>query len=246
MKFIFTDGKTEMTLPITPPSFTIPYGNRIETINIHELGDVNLSGYGTLPSIRIDCQFPAHDYPFAEPEANTSDPYYYVKQLQRWIDEKAVIRFIVSETPVNIQCLIEEVEYGEQDGTGDVLASIMLRGYRELTVAAVAGAVENTVRTVEAPAATVKTHTVVKGDTLSAICRKYYGDASLYPQLASYNKLKNANVIKIGQVLQLPDKDVLKGTKITSALTMPGKVKQYTDAYITYYTLYTGSLPDGY
>ena len=49
-------------------------------------------------------------------------------------------------------------------------------------------------------------HEVVKGDTLSKIAEKYYGDANLYPQIFEANKdiLTNPNLIKIGQKLRIP------------------------------------------
>ena len=49
-------------------------------------------------------------------------------------------------------------------------------------------------------------HVVVKGDTLSKIAEKYYGDPSLYPQIFDANKdiLKDPNKIQIGQKLRIP------------------------------------------
>jgi len=51
-----------------------------------------------------------------------------------------------------------------------------------------------------------QTHTVVSGDTLGKIARKYYGDAALYMTLFDANKdqLKDPNVIKVGQKLRIP------------------------------------------
>jgi nucleoid-associated protein YgaU len=51
-------------------------------------------------------------------------------------------------------------------------------------------------------------HTVVKGDTLSAIAKKYYGDASLYPRIFEANKpmLKDPDKIYPGQSLRIPPK----------------------------------------
>ena len=46
------------------------------------------------------------------------------------------------------------------------------------------------------------THTVKKGDTLSAIAKKYNTTVA---ELVSANGIKNANVIKVGQVLTVPD-----------------------------------------
>jgi nucleoid-associated protein YgaU len=49
-------------------------------------------------------------------------------------------------------------------------------------------------------------HTVVAGDTLSAIAQQFYGDASLFPRIFEANKdqVTNPNVILPGQVLCIP------------------------------------------
>jgi len=49
-------------------------------------------------------------------------------------------------------------------------------------------------------------HEVVKGDTLSKIAEKYYGDPSLYTQIfeANTDVLSNPDVIRIGQKLRIP------------------------------------------
>lgn len=49
-------------------------------------------------------------------------------------------------------------------------------------------------------------HTVVKGDTLSAIAKKYYGDPNRYPEIFEANKpmLKHPDKIYPGQSLRIP------------------------------------------
>lgn len=47
-------------------------------------------------------------------------------------------------------------------------------------------------------------HTVVKGDTLWAIAKKYYGDGNRYSEIAKANNIANANIISIGQKLLIP------------------------------------------
>lgn len=49
-------------------------------------------------------------------------------------------------------------------------------------------------------------HEVVKGDTLSRIAQKYYGDAGLYMQIFEANRdiLRDPNLIRIGQKLRIP------------------------------------------
>ena len=59
-----------------------------------------------------------------------------------------------------------------------------------------------------APTAAVeeRTHEVVRGDTLSAIAKKYYGKASEYPKIFDANRdiLKDPDHIHPGQKLRIP------------------------------------------
>jgi len=50
-------------------------------------------------------------------------------------------------------------------------------------------------------------HVVVKGDTLSAIAKERYGDASKYPAIFEANRpmLKDPDLIYVGQVLRIPE-----------------------------------------
>jgi len=52
-----------------------------------------------------------------------------------------------------------------------------------------------------------RTYTVQSGDTLSAIARQFYGDASLYMKIFEANKstLTNPDNIAPGQVLHIPE-----------------------------------------
>jgi nucleoid-associated protein YgaU len=52
------------------------------------------------------------------------------------------------------------------------------------------------------------THTVKAGDTLSAISKKYYGDATLWKKIVAANKdkVKETDKITIGSVLTIPPK----------------------------------------
>ena len=64
----------------------------------------------------------------------------------------------------------------------------------------------NDLMTVGAPADESKFHTVVKGDTLSAISKTYYGNANQYMKIFDANKpmLKDPDKIYPGQKLRVP------------------------------------------
>lgn len=208
-KFIFKDTSKnkETVLPVTPPSFEVSHGINVETINIHKLGDVNLPGYGTLATIKIECVLPGQKYHYVQPKAKIN-PYGYIKKFTSWCDKHTILRFIVSDTTVNIPVFISDVVYSEKDGTGDVYVSLTLNEYRELTVIQTKKT-KNMPRYAEKKSASVETYVIKKGDTLWAICRKYYGDPTLYKKLAGYNNIKNPNLIYTGKTLKLPDKSLL-------------------------------------
>lgn len=59
----------------------------------------------------------------------------------------------------------------------------------------------------ETPVADDRVYEVVSGDTLGAIAKKYYGNASAYMKIFEANRdiLDNPNLIKVGQKLQIPE-----------------------------------------
>jgi hypothetical protein len=59
------------------------------------------------------------------------------------------------------------------------------------------------------------TYTIVSGDTLSGIAKKFYNDAGLYGLLASFNGIPNPDLIYADQVIEIPEKDVLTGDSTT-------------------------------
>lgn len=48
-------------------------------------------------------------------------------------------------------------------------------------------------------------HTVVAGDTLWDLAQRFYGDGSLFTLIAAANHLPDPDVIKVGQVLRIPE-----------------------------------------
>lgn len=203
-KFIFRAGSTELVLPVMPASYQVETGINIEVVNIHELGDAILAGYGTLCTIKLSCLFPANSYSFSA----DSDAQRYVEQFQKWIEKKTKLRFIVGGTGVNISVLVQSISYGEQDGTGDIYADLILREYKALKAVSVtsASATKPRAAVVKTSGASVSNYTIKYGDTLCAICRKNYGDGSYATavKLAQRNGIPNANIIMAGQVISIP------------------------------------------
>ncbi|MGF1546240.1 MAG: peptidoglycan-binding protein LysM [Thiotrichales bacterium] len=72
----------------------------------------------------------------------------------------------------------------------------------------IAGVADVDASGVTAPAATVEVeyYTIAKGDTLSAIAKKFYGKASDYPRIFEANRevIKDPNLIFPGQKIRIP------------------------------------------
>ena len=216
--FILKDASgKEMILPVTPAGWQGEAGRKANSLNMHTVGAVNLPGGKVLLNETLDCLLPASEYPFNSPGAVT-DPRHYLRQLIRWSQEGTVLRFIISGTDVNESVILDPIRYRERDGTGDIYCTIPLRGYRELAaVTEEVTASGNNARAVDGATVTQTTYTVQSGDTLSAIARRFYGDASLYGKLAAANGIKNANLIYPGQALKIPDAGRLPAASVGSS-----------------------------
>ena len=71
-----------LILPVTPDSFEVGAGIKIETVNIHALGDFRIAGYPILDNISISGFFPARRYRFAI--TDDVQPYTLVAQFKAW------------------------------------------------------------------------------------------------------------------------------------------------------------------
>ena len=203
---ILLGGGRELALPVTPASFSVGEGISIDTVDIYQLGQVDVAGRPVLQTIRLDCLLPARDYPFA---SGGGQPYSITGTLENWCRTGKVIRLVVSDTAVNLACRIESIAYGERDGTNDVYASITLRTHRSAEATAQSRAAgDNKPRAKEETTRSQdQAYRIRQGDTLAAICRQYYGDGSAryYNALAAYNGIANPHLIYTGDSLKIPD-----------------------------------------
>lgn len=213
-----TTGR-EIVLPVTPREYVIDRGVGIETVNLTGFGDVHLAGDRTLFTERLEFMLPVQAYPFND-ATTVLDPFYYIDFFERTCDDRQVCRFIVSASRTQCEVLLENLQYRQREGTGDYYCVLTMRRHRQpnpvrlvgddKSASGQAAAVSTPPRATNTPAQTaVKNHTVQAGDTLSGICRKYYGNAGLYPKLAAYNSIKNPDLIYDGSVLKIPPASAL-------------------------------------
>ena len=224
----------ELALPVTPSSYAWSVGRRVETVQLDQLGEINLPGGTAMGSCTLEALLPARLYTFCNPGAQ-ADPERYLSQLERWCAQGRVLRFLVSDTSLNVPVLLEQVSREERDGTNDVYATLSLRQYQKpsVPVLAVEGNGEETDSPSDPGAALERTYTVVKGDTLWGIARRFYGKGSLYTRIADANSgiIKNPNLIYPGQVLTIPPLAQLPGeTALTGSAAVAAAVQSTYDA----------------
>ena len=190
MQICFIRDSVSLVMPVTPDTYQWTVGKRIETININALGDVYRPGGMTRFSGNLDFLLPAQDYPWMEAGSH-AEPQYYLDYLNAWAADGKVIRMVITGTEINTLIYIEDVTQSEKDGTGDRYVTVAIREYCDLEAK----------------------DTIVSGDTLSVICRRYYGKSSAkyYNALAKYNGIKNPHLIYPGVTIQVPSETVLLG-----------------------------------
>lgn len=214
-RIIFVNLSTgqEIVMPVTPKGYQISLGADVQTVSLLGFGDVNLAGDRTLFTETLGpFLLPVQAYSFNDPTA-VLNPHYYISFFEQAWENRQALRLIVSDTPTQYEILVENAQYGEQDGTNDLYLTLKVRQYRQPQPITVCGGQKDAAAAVNAaPAratttpqqADIRSHTVQSGDTLSGICRTYYGNANLYPKLAAYNGIKNPDLIYDGSVIKIP------------------------------------------
>lgn len=235
MSFVDESAGKELVLPVTPAKYTWRHPNRIETVRLDQLGEINLPGGAGMGSCTLeDVLLPAQLYPFCVPGARAA-PQSCLYDLETWSDKGTKLRWIVSGTGINVSVMIEEITQSERDGSNDLYVTITLRQWRrpEAPVLAVSGGGAETPRAAETGAASAKTYTVAKGDCLWNIAKQFYGSGAEYKKLAAANPfIKNPNLIYPGQVLTIPPAGDLPaaGTDCASAAKAAGITSTWDEA----------------
>lgn len=121
-------------LPVLPKEFKIPSPEKHEVFDSISLGEIKLIGPDGLRDFTIQSFFPAKDYPFSRDNAYKG--WEYVEIIESWRARKLPMRIIITDTPINMAFVIDDFEYGEQDGTGDVYYSLSISEFKFIRLGA--------------------------------------------------------------------------------------------------------------
>ena len=203
--YLGTDND-KIRFPVVPSSIGVNRSNNIDTESVIKLGEVPIFNGTSLKTIEFTSFFPNQEYNFCD-YTGFMKPYEFSEKIQKWMYEGKPLRVIVTDSPTNMQCLIQQFDTVEQDGTRDLYFTLNLLEYRPIEVPSLSGSnassnsnnTQNTSRPSETNTNSnnqQKTHKVVRGDTLYDIAKKYYGKGSLYPKIKEANKTKYPSLAK--------------------------------------------------
>jgi hypothetical protein len=213
-----------LLLPVAPESIKMKINGKNKTMTLINDGEINLLKNAGLTDISFEAMLPqVQQYPFATYTNGFKAASYFLEKIEELKNKLEPFQFIISRmTPdgknlfsTDMKVSLEDYTINEKAKNGlDIYVTINLKQYREYSTKTVEitikqakpVAVITTARTATTTAPTTKTYTVVKGDCLWNIAKKYYGNGSQYTTIynANRDKIKNPNLIYPGQVLTIP------------------------------------------
>lgn len=210
-------------LPIAPSQLTVKINNANEQVTLIDEGEINILKKAGLTDIEFECRIPQEKYPFAVYKSGFQGADYFLDYFESLKTGKKPFQFIVCrERPTgkrlfdsNIKVSMEDYKITEDAKNGfDILVKIKLKQWKDYGTKTVniSGSPEKPKASVmlqrEATTAPeVQSYTVVKGDRLWSIAKKFYGNGRKYMVIYNANIGvigENPNLIFPGQVLAIP------------------------------------------
>lgn len=212
-------------LPITPSKMTMKIGGQNKTYNLINDGEINILKSASLTEIEFDAIIPNVQYTFAVYKNGYQPAQVYLDAIEELKKSTKPFQFIVTRTlpngkmlfDTNMKVSLENYNIVEDSKNGfDLTVSIKLKQYKEYgTKTAVLSITpgKTTAKTKNARSAATApsnglptTYTVKKGDCLSMIAKRFYGNGSktYYMKIANANNIRNPNLIYPNQQFTIP------------------------------------------
>ena len=213
-------------LPITPEKIDMKVNNANKTVTLINEGEINILKKADLTDIDFECCIPQVKYPFAVYKSGFKDASYFLDYFEELKTSKKPFQFIVCRKlpngkklfNTNIKVSMEDYKITENAKDGfDLTVKISLKQWRDygtktvnITIASSkpkASAEPKRAATTSPAPTSAQTYTVVSGDCLWNIAKKFYGNGSKYTVIYNANKGViggNPNLIRPGQVLTIP------------------------------------------
>ncbi|AET70762.1 LysM domain-containing protein [Desulfosporosinus orientis DSM 765] len=200
-------------LPVMPEALEISESGNCKTYDVVALGEINVIKNPKLTEYGFSSFFPCQRYPFITVQTLLK-PIEYVTLLNNWRESRLPIRFIFTSDSLEINKLVSIESFNWKEtagGAGDIDYDIKLKRY--VTYAAQLDSLSTIAGPVAAAAVPArpnetqqpKTYTLVSGDTLWAVAKRFLGDGARWPEIQKLNGITEAEIrrLQIGRVLKL-------------------------------------------
>lgn len=213
-------------LPVPPSKLEIKINNSNKTLVLIDEGEINILKKAGLTDIEFTCEIPQVRYPYAVYKEGFRGAGYFLDYFETLKNSRKPFQFIVCRAlpsarklfGTNIKVTLEDYRLIEDAGDGfDLTVKVKLKQWRDYGTKTVnitmagskpTAAAEPQREAGKSPApAQAASYTVVKGDCLWNIAKKFYGNGSKYTVIYNANKGViggNPNLIYPGQVLTIP------------------------------------------
>lgn len=219
MYYFFLDN---MQIPIPPPELTTSIRGKNETIDLINVGEVNVIKPAGLTEVEFTIMLPNNSYPFNQSLLmKFQKASYYLGRLEKFKQQGKPIQFIVVRMSekgsmlamTNMKVTLEEYEIQESHEKGiDMDVQIKLKQWRDYGTKKITvetdqnGQSTGTVSTNRpTDKVTADTAKVKQGSTLQQIVKKELGNTNNLFAIAALNKIAVPAALAVGQVISLKE-----------------------------------------
>lgn len=162
---IETDEKVELCM--TPEEIKVRTSTHFRSFNIVERGEVKLPKGEQLMQVSWSGILPGAGmllYPFVT-HAAWEDPHEIIKVFERWREDGAKLKLLITQTPINLDVYLKSLSYEASGGMGDYKYSIDLIAAKDLQILTVAEADARRQQQEDLRASQLNTRTRMKSKT---------------------------------------------------------------------------------
>lgn len=198
-------GKEPYQFAVLPSTIEVVTSMQNTTVNISNLGEINMLGSSGLKTLSLSSFFPDQIYDFVQYE-DFPKPQICIERIKSYMNNP--VNVIITDL-LNEYMTIESFTFSKQDGTKDIYFTIELKEYRNPKFVGVEpGTVNKNSNKIlhsqtnrKSKKVDTTTYTVKSGDTLWTIAKRLTGDSSNYKAIAKQNHITNPDKIYVGQKL---------------------------------------------